>query len=347
MAHSSGITATAEIQQAFSEARQSSDVRFLKLSINDALTDDPTLIVEHTQTMTHSVQDDFNSLKQFTREEEPAYFVFRMTGDDEIVSQDQVDKQWILIWHVSDNAKIKLRMLYASSIEAIKGGLGNAYFLGDYHTSEHSELEYAEFKKQWQYKRDPSAFAHEAMTATERQTLEERDTASVDMVHSSVSGLSLPLDDAAKDALKQFAADSLNLVSLKIADETIVLDQSQNDADAASIGSILPSNEPRYLFFGYRHEHDGNNINSIFFVYHCPIQSKIKNRMVYSSTKQHMVSTAASDFGITVEKSIEISSGDDITAKDIHEYIHPPQVQTGPIFSKPRRPGRGTARVTK
>src|SRR5690606_13942231 len=143
-----------------------------------------------------------------------------------------------------------LRMLYASSIEAIKSAVGSAYFLGDYLTSELEELNYGEFKKQWHYKRDPSAFAHEAMTATERQTLEERETASGDMIHSSVSGLAFPLDAAARDALKQCSADEVNLVSLKIVDETIVLDQEQNDDDATALSASVTADEPRSKFFG-------------------------------------------------------------------------------------------------
>lgn len=145
----------------------------------------------------------------------------------------------------------------------------------------------------------------------------------------------------------------------------------------------VPEDQPRFIFFNYTHTFENTDMNSVcmyfqlcvtllVFIYFCPIKSKIKQRMVYSSAKQAVL-TAAKDAGVNIDKSVRISSQQlsnflidgsirnwrhynqifawytqSVSRKITHslDYIHPPKVEEVK-FSKPKRPGKGRARIAK
>jgi twinfilin-like protein len=91
------------------------------------------------------------------------------------------------------------------------------------------------------------------------------------------------------------------------------------------------------------------------FIYTCPSDSSIKERMLYASSRANVIGTA-DDQGLKISKKvclsyscvdhsndvqIEGSSPDEITGARLNEEINPP-VDEGPKrgFARPRRPGR-------
>ena len=82
-----------------------------------------------------------------------------------------------------------------------------------------------------------------------------------------------------------------------------------SDTDADGLASAISSTEPRYSFFRYSHgvEDEGSEQAPIVFIYTCPSGSKIKERMVYASTKQGFLTAMSSDLGIEVAKKVSMS----------------------------------------
>ena len=90
---------------------------------------------------------------------------------------------------------------------------------------------------------------------------------------------------------------------INVAIEKIELAES-GSADAEGLPSAISATEPRYTFFRYTHSLEGTEQSPIVFIYTCPSGSKIKERMIYASTKQGFLSAASSTFGIEITKKV-------------------------------------------
>jgi twinfilin len=134
----SGIQVPKEVTSLFGQIRQEEKIRWIQLLIEDE-----NIIVGQQGEMTDSFENDYNSLHEVV--DGPSYFVFRL---DE---KNQFGSQWLLIWYVPDGSKVKQRMLYSSTVEAVKKDLGGSFFAGDFHTSMKKELLFENFS--WESKR--------------------------------------------------------------------------------------------------------------------------------------------------------------------------------------------------
>ena len=95
------------------------------------------------------------------------------------------------------------------------------------------------------------------------------------------------------------------LQNINVKDETIELVGS-SDTDADGLAAAISSTEPRYSFFRYSHQVEGSeqSPSPIVFIYTCPPASKIKERMVYASTKQSFLAAMSSDLGLDIAKKV-------------------------------------------
>jgi twinfilin len=103
----SGIQVPKEVTSLFGQIRQEDKIRWIQLLIEDE-----NIVVGKQGEMTDSFENDYNSLHEVV--DGPSYFVFRL---DE---KNQFGSQWLLIWYVPDGSKVKQRMLYSSTVEAVK-----------------------------------------------------------------------------------------------------------------------------------------------------------------------------------------------------------------------------------
>jgi twinfilin len=128
----------------------------------------------------------------------------------------------------------------------------------------------------------------------------------------------------------------LRLQKFDVPTETLTLD-SETTTDAASLSSAISATDPRYSF--YRHGAAG-----ILFVYTCPTASRIKDRMLYASSRQSVLNIASSA-GLEVTKKIEATDPSDISSDAVEdEFKEQPvaeQASSRSAFAKPKRPGRG------
>lgn len=125
---------------------------------------------------------------------------------------------------------------------------------------------------------------------------------------------------------------------MNIAAETIEL-ASVTSTPISSLSSSISATEPRYSFYRYSHEHNGESLSPIIFIYTCPPESKIRERMLYASSSRSAVQIAETQAGLQIEKRIEEGSPVDISAESIDADLHP-KVEVKKAFERPRRPGR-------
>jgi len=337
----SGISVSNEVKEAFAQARTQGNVRWLKLRIQDT-----QVVLDRTHPLSDSLAQDYDVLHDSTEENEPCYFVFRLDTQRE----DIQSYEWLIILFVPDKCKVREKMLYSSTVDGVKRDLGSANFAGDYHVSTKKELHYSDFN--WTHKSQRHIHNKDMYTEEElvKKQIVNEEVSSYDTgpTRSGVHGVDIPFKPEVEQALRDLSEGSAQLVSLKIdlETETISLAQKEDSLEADDVGKNLPPTEPRFNFYAYRHQFEGEDHVSIFFIYWCPIKSKVKGRMVYSSSKS-TVQVKATQLGLKVEKAIEISEPEDVTAKILYEWAHPAQAENIVVYNKPKRPGKGKARVEK
>jgi len=126
---------------------------------------------------------------------------------------------------------------------------------------------------------------------------------------------------------------------IDISSETIQL-ASVDSIPVSSLSTTISNSEPRFSFYKYTYtSSDGSSLSPIIFIYTCPTASKIKERMVYASSRSWAVKIAETEAGLMVEKKLELSDPEDISESSIEEEFNP-KVEVKKAFDRPKRPGR-------
>lgn len=136
------------------------------------------------------------------------------------------------------------------------------------------------------------------------------------------------------------------LVQLKyqLPGEVLTLDSSTDGLDPASVAGTISTNEPRYSF--YSSPSASGDQPEIIFIYTCPTSSKVKERMIYSTSKSWTRTVAERDAGITIAKSLEATEPSELTAdmfggsQKAHAQDAAGESKAGSGFARPKRPGR-------
>eukprot|EP01137_Pigoraptor_chileana_P020677 Opistho-2@83353 len=160
---------------------------------------------------------------------------------------------------------------------------------------------------------------------------------------SFATGVFFPLSAEAREKLEKFRDRFISYVQLAIDTEKETLELAVADnTSAADLSSKVPNNSPRYHFFLFKHDFEGERLESHLFIYSCPgYAAKIKERMLYSSCKAPLLSVAESELGIEFVKKLEISEPSELTEDFVMEELHPRKEEAKKGFSRPQRPGKG------
>ncbi|KAH9449697.1 hypothetical protein Pst134EB_020514 [Puccinia striiformis f. sp. tritici] len=118
MASQSGICVSEALSTAFVDAvSNKASLRLILVQIeNESLV--PSLVRPPTDSKTEA--EDFDLLADILHDDKPAYVLFRL-GDD-------ADKDWLFISYVPDQAKVRDKMLYASTRATVSRQLGDSNF---------------------------------------------------------------------------------------------------------------------------------------------------------------------------------------------------------------------------
>ena len=115
--------------------------------------------------------------------------------------------------------------------------------------------------------------------------------------------------------------------------ETLHLDSTVSNVAPADVHTKISSSEPRYSFYNYPGQ-DG-----VIFMYSCPTQSKIKDRMVYAASRAGVLGVAEQNAALTVAKKLEASNPDEWTG-DVFDSEFAEKKVENKGFARPKRPGR-------
>ncbi|KAK7915907.1 hypothetical protein WMY93_011668 [Mugilogobius chulae] len=170
-------------------------------------------------------------------------------------------------------------------------------------------------------------------------------------IKQTLQGLAFPLQESAKRALHLLSQKRVNYIQLRLdtEKETIELVHS-NPTEIRDLPRRVPKDTPRYHLFLYKHCHEGNQLDSIVFIYSMPGYScSIKERMLYSSCKSRLLDEVEKDFHLEIARKLEIEDGDELTEEFLYDEVHPKQHAHKQAFAKPRGPAgkRGHKRLIR
>ncbi|KAJ3089766.1 Twinfilin-1, partial [Physocladia obscura] len=221
---------------------------------------------------------------------------------------------------VPDSALVRTKMLYAASKAALVRGLesvGDAQIvdtlhatsladltLDAYHAHTKAKLAHAPLSAKEQEARD-LARAH-AEDAAAIGSSARRDLAFASLKDNQRANFGFAFTDDANAAITSLASQTnseLNLVILSIesVSETIFLVANERAASPDSIASFVPDpNSPFFVF--YQYSLDPSNDALVLFFYVCPPSSKVKARMLFSSSRAAALDHVESTLGVPIAK---------------------------------------------
>jgi len=253
--------------------------------------------------------------------------------------------QFYILRHVPDNAPVRAKMLSSSTISTLKTSLGSNYFIDDIFGSSVDDFSAKGFSEYLKHKN-----ASAPMTAMEELTAEEIErgvfAGGAGTSSAYAHGVAFPVDDAVLHALDSLKNGQCNYVQIGVnvdneriihfLSETVAIDDCKKK---------IPLNEPRFHFFNWEHEHEGETITSLIFCYSCvlsgakgQISAPVKQRMLYSTSKANVASVAESR-GLTIACKLEVNSADEFSAAEILPVLHPAKAEAKKTFNKPKPQG--------
>jgi len=325
MTHGIGIPVSKDLDVAFSNARTDGGIRYLIVQIKDE-----QLIEIGRQPLSDSFEQDYKTIHDHLKPKIPSYFILRLD------SKNLSGFEWFLIAYVPDGSHVKERMLYASTRESFKRQLGLSYFNGELYASIPEELSYEAFKSNQEKGKIESPLTEKEIQLKLSINAVVDPGVSKEYVHS----VKFPLSTEAQDKIKALKSNSINFVQMyvDVAKETVELASAKNTT-LETIKSELPVDEPRFTLFNYQHTFENTPYNQTVFIYYCPDSAKVKLKMLYSTVKA-VVTGAAEDLGLKIEKKVEITEPTEITEKQLNSELH----QAGPTantrIEKPRPTGK-------
>ncbi|KAI9675358.1 MAG: Twinfilin-1 [Caeruleum heppii] len=340
----SGITASKELHEAFNELVSSVNQRGLVAGIRN----EQLVPVQSISSTIADFSADLTNLGPLLRDDEAAYVILRR--------YDDASDGYVAVTFVPDTAPVRQKMLFASTRLSLVRELGSERFRETFFATRKAELTSEGFARHDKHGELDAPLTQEEQSLQDVKEAEAQESRGASARSSHVSsGVSFPITDDALQALRALEGSDDNLVQLvwlptkidtlrlirqgiNIPKETIEL-ISKSSSAAATLAETVSNIEPRYSFFRYQHEHQGQQESPIVFIYTCPSGSKVKERMLYASSRASVIATATADAGLVIAKKLEASSPDEITATTIHEEFHPRQEEKAG-FSRPKRPGR-------
>ena len=116
-----------------------------------------------------------------------------------------------------------------------------------------------------------------------------------------------------------------------------MLDSTHEGVRPEGLSRLISGSDPRFTF--YTITTSGSAEAKIVFIYTCPEQSKIKERMIYASSRARVVSLAEQEVGLQIAKRLEGSDPSEFSAEVMSKEFEV-QKEESKGFARPKRPGR-------
>lgn len=328
----SGISASSELHTVFNDFVSSPDQRILLASIeSESLIPKTTLALNNAS----DFKADLAQLQPHLTPNAATYAIIKI--------DPSASDGYVAVTYVPNAAPVRQKMLFASTRLTLVRELGIERFRQTLFATEASELTAEGWEKHEKHESLEAPLTEEEAGLKGVKEAEYGESMGTGQRRGHVGrGVELKTGEGVLEALGSLKEEGCRgtLVQLKfqLPDETLVLDASADSVQPGDVAGLISTTEPRYSFYSTPQE------GEIVFVYTCPTGSKIKERMVYSTSKSWTRIVAERDAGIVVGRSLEGTEPSEITGELVGGgKVEETVVETKPAssgFARPKRPGR-------
>lgn len=293
-------------------------------------------------------QDYARNIPKCLEDQKPCFILFRLD------TKGQLGSDWLMLTYSPDNASIRDKMLFASTRATLKAEFGQGYIKDEFHVDSKSEAGLEGYRRHLANKAAPGPMTEVEQELhkvySEERIHQEKANAARSLASQTLRGVAFPVDQAAEEKLGLMRDGKLNYVQLSVdtLNEAIKLEQFDN-ISVNQLGRHIPKNKPRYHFYVFKHNYDGELYNSVVFLYSMPNGGcTVKERMLYSSCKGPFLDTVERFIGLRCDRKVEIDTNEVVSEEFLMDQVHPQINLSQPLFAKPKPPGgRGLPRITR
>jgi twinfilin-like protein len=306
---------TIELREAFSAAQRGLEVRAVQVLIADE-----RLVPGESFLRSGSAEDDFNTLLPSTVQEDSACLILFCLSDE---VNERGSLEWILIAWVPDNCPVRDKMLYTSSREDVKKGLGLAFFVSDYYANDRTDFSFELYQNHTN--------RHENQFLTEKEVFMKTELHNeVDMTNAMIIGNTMKasgmnmvpfqLDAELQTLIPTFQTGSIQFVECMVNEETETIESlsSTSLSEPLPIGHLISNEEGRFILYAH------TPTNKTFFIYSCPENTPVRSKMILSTAKSTFLALCETNFGLSFDFSIEIGGGneaDEYVTFTVNNYL--------------------------
>lgn len=337
----SGISASQELISQFNLLLANTSIFGLLITIsNETLAPVTTL----PSTSSNFAQNLEQQLQPRLKPDEALYIILRRYNGGEGGSKDA--PRLIVVTYVPDTAKVRQKMLFASTRLTLTRELGSEHFRETIFATTAEELSPAGFERHDRHAAIDAPLTEEERTLGEVKRAEAEAGAGTGIreIHLSKT-MNMPIATDALVSLSELSrGEGRGIVILKINRDSETVELVKDSSTPSSIAELvqaIPTTEPRFTFFKYTHTHDGAESSPVLFFYTCPAVAgkEIKYRMMYPLMKRAVLTVAETEAGLKIEKRFEVEEPNEITEDLVLSELHP-RAEVKTAFKRPKRPGR-------
>lgn len=318
-----------------------------------AYIDSESIQHQHTLKASSDYEADFDLLSSHLKPDEPRYIIYK----SESSGADQPGTAYVFILYVPDIAKVRSKMMYASSSNSFQRQLGGTGLFsgGTIYWTDIKEVS----SKGWKEHQ-----AHEALeaplTQEEKSLRDVREKEADQMLGTSATKSHLPSATSFAPSIFSAGGSGSSSVQMNFSDDSIsniqTLAQSGNagaiglkielpgeivqtvnsNSDSRLSSDFFDPKQAQFTFFK-------NDQGQTYFFYTCPSGTPIKQRMIHATSVKSVLNKGK-DLGLDV---VERYEGDDAQelVQDFYKDLENKQQdvvssRSQQRFNRPKAPGR-------
>ncbi|KAH7188229.1 uncharacterized protein B0J16DRAFT_336681 [Fusarium flagelliforme] len=329
----SGISASQELQNEFTSLLSNDTFGLLATIEKESMVPITTI-----PSKSSSFSDNLSGLEPHLKTDTALYIILRRHEDA---------PRFIAITYVPDSAKVRQKMLFASTRLTFVRELGTEHFRETIFVTTPQELSAKGFEKHDAHNKMAAPLTEEEQQLGEVKRAEQEAGSGTGQKEIHLSkNFAMPVSEDAIAALKEIGQDggrTVTMLKINPSTETVELvPEAPTPSGITDLTKAISSTEPRFTFYRYTHTHDGSESSPVLFFYTCPAtpgNKSIKFRMMYPLMKRSVLEVAESQAGLRLEKKFEVEDPSEITEQSVLEDLHP-KAAARQGFSRPKRPGR-------
>lgn len=302
---SSGIEVSPELIQEWTVLRENEkEINYILLTIENL---EKFVIIK-----SGSAADPAAAARELLQDKEPCYILIRASP-----------QKFYIVFYVPLTSKNALKMVFSSSLNALKSGLGTDFIISENYITAKPELTQNLLTK-----------STEPVDKIAAMTINEQ--LYMDAAYSRIGAFETESKIAADLPVKVSPDCSNTLNALKsgqISSAVFTLNTSTEELEVISQGNDTPeqlqakldTKTPAFIFFNYPYTNPETQTTTKvgFFIYYCPIAAPIKSKMFHSSAKSPVIKVLEA-YEMKKEHGFEADQASELTTEHINNVINPP-----------------------